>query len=60
MEIAKAQIESKEALAGFQQTMSTLNDDLMMVKQRLGLLNFGDPMTNEAGGFPAEAPQQGM
>lgn len=60
LEIAKAQIESKEALAGFQQTMSTLNDDLLMVKQRLGLLNFGDPMINEAGGFPAEAPQQGM
>lgn len=58
MEIAKAQIESKEALAGFQQSMSTLTDDLVMVKQRLGLLNFGDPMTNEAGS--QLAPQQGM
>lgn len=58
MEIAKAQIESKEALAGFQQTMSTLNDDLVMVKQRLGLLHFGDPMSNEAG--EQLAPQQGM
>ena len=36
MEIAKAQIESKEALAGFQQTMSTLNDDLMMVRSAWG------------------------
>lgn len=58
LEIAKAQIESKEALAGFQQEMSTLNDDILLVKQRLGLLNFGTPMTNDAG---AElAPQQGM
>lgn len=58
LEIAKAQIESKEALAGFQQEMSTLNDDILMVKQRLGLLNFGDSMTNEAGS--QLAPQQGM
>ncbi len=58
LEIAKAQIESKEALAGFQQEMSTLNDDILLVKQRLGLLNFGTPMNNDAG---AElAPQQGM
>ncbi len=58
LEIAKAQIESKEAMAGFQQTMSTLNDDIMMVKQRLGLLHFGNPMSNEAG--EQLAPQQGM
>lgn len=60
LEIAKAQIESKEALAGFQQSVSTLDDDIMMIKQRLGLLNFNDPMNNEPGGMPAVAPQQGM
>lgn len=58
LEIAKAQIESKEALAGFDAQMSTLTDDILLVKQRLGLLNFGTPMNNDAG---AElAPQQGM
>lgn len=60
LEIAKAQIESKEALAGFQQSLSSLDDDLVMVKQRLGLLNFNDPMNNEPGGQPAVGPQQGM
>lgn len=49
LEIAKAQIESKEALAGFQAHISTLDDDIMMMKQRLGLLNFGTPLENESG-----------
>ena len=59
LEIAKAQIESKEALAGFQAHISTLDDDIMMMKQRLGLLNFGTPLENESGESLA-ANQQGQ
>lgn len=60
LEIAKAQIDSKEALAGFQQSVSSLDDDMIMIKQRLGLLHFGDPMTNEPGRSPAVDQQQGF
>lgn len=59
LEIAKANIDSKEMLAGFQSSLSTLDDDLIMIKQRLGLLHFNDQMTIEPGGFPA-VDQQGQ
>lgn len=51
--IAQANNESKEALAGLQTYMSSMADEMAMVKQRLQLLNINTPISNESGGYPA-------
>lgn len=44
LEIARAQIESKEALEGLRQYMTGLEDDVAMMKQRLGILSVTEPI----------------
>jgi Phage P22-like portal protein len=58
LEIAKANLESKEALEGLKQSMSTLDDDIAMMKARMGLLNINEPFLSESGGNPAAGIQQ--
>lgn len=56
LEIARAQIESKEAIEGLNASMTGLEDDIMMMKQRLGLLSIEQPIY-ESGSLGA-VPQQ--